>query len=147
MRSAGAAALLTSFGFSLQSCSDDDDVTPSNPGTGGGGGTGGGSDDDVIFTFSLDSSPFDALQTEDAWVLHPDEDYLLLNVGGSIRALTSVCTHSGCARDWSFSGKEAQCTCHGSVFDQDGNVVQGPANGALQEFVVEIEDNTVTVKR
>ena len=149
VRSAGAAALLTSLGFSLQSCeSDGDDVTPTPPATGGGSGSGsGGTDDDVLFTFTLTDAPFDVLQTSDAWLLHPTEDYLLVNVGGSLRAFTSICTHSGCSRDWSFANKQARCTCHNSIFNNDGSVSQGPASGSLAEFAVETDNNTITVKK
>lgn len=153
IRSAGAASLLASLGFSLQSCESDgdDDITPVTGGGGSsggsGGGTGGGATDDVLFSFSLSDSPFDVLQTQDAWLLHPTENYLLVNVQGNIRAFTSVCTHSGCSRDWSFSSGKATCTCHGSIFKADGSVEQGPASSSLSEFTVVLDGDTVEVKK
>jgi cytochrome b6-f complex iron-sulfur subunit len=130
VKTAGAAALLASLGIPLKSCQTDDDMMP----------------DDVLLSFSLDDSPFNDLLTEDAWLLHPTENYLLVNVGGDIRAFTSVCTHTGCSRNWEFTNNQARCTCHSSFFNNDGTVAAGPANAPLAEFTVEVVNNMVTVK-
>ncbi len=134
LQKAGAAALLTSMGISLISCGDDDDT--STPDVGG----------DTGITFDISSGVFQSLQAEDAWLLHPVENILIVNVAGSLRAFTSVCTHSACTRDWAFTGELARCTCHGSEFDNRGQVVTGPANRALAEFSVSQDGNIVTIK-
>jgi len=55
-----------------------------------------------------------------------------------IYALSLICTHQGC--DMSSSGSVSaagiDCFCHGSVFDPQGNVVQGPAGSPLPHFAV-----------
>lgn len=134
LQKAGAAALLTSIGISLISCGDDEDTT--TPDVGG----------DTGITFDISSGAFQTLQAEDAWLLHPVEDILIVNVAGTLRAFTSVCTHTGCTRDWAFAGELATCTCHGSEFNNQGQVVTGPANGALAEFEVTQDGNIVTIK-
>ncbi len=55
-----------------------------------------------------------------------------------VYALTLVCTHQGC--DMSTQGTVDSsgifCDCHGSRFDAQGNVLQGPAQSALQHYRV-----------
>ncbi len=143
----GAAALLVSLGVSLESCSSDseDEVTPTPPPANDDNTGDENNDDSQGITFDLNDSPFDTLQTFDTWLLHPDENILLANVNGIIRAFTSVCTHSGCSRSWEFNNAQARCTCHSSVFDQSGSRVSGPASRSLQEFSVTQEGTTITV--
>lgn len=65
---------------------------------------------------------------------------VLRNIPGQgFIALSTVCTHSGCevrAMPASF-----QCPCHGSEYDVEGNVTEGPARKPLQKFEV-IENET-----
>jgi cytochrome b6-f complex iron-sulfur subunit len=56
---------------------------------------------------------------------------------GGVYAMTLTCTHQGC--EASVSGDEVACPCHGSVFDSDGNVVNGPAAKPLQHFAVSVD--------
>lgn len=138
LKSASAATVLAVLGVSLEAC-ESDTVDPNSGGNneGNNGGTG--------LTIDLTDSTFQSLQTAGNWVLHPNENILLVNVSGNIRAFTSVCTHSGCSRDWALASN-ATCTCHGSVFNTEGNVVSGPANGALTQFQVTRDGNTITIR-
>lgn len=126
----GKIAALASVGL-LAACSDEEDPQPDFSGE--------------SIEIDLSQAPFDALNQDGTWVLHPSENILLVNVAGSIRAFTSVCTHSACSRNWTFNGNEAQCTCHGSVFDNSGNVVNGPASSPLRSFDVNREGDSLTV--
>lgn len=93
----------------------------------------------------LTQAPFSALNEPGNWILHPDENILLVNHEGEIRAFTSVCTHSQCARNWVFSPSEATCTCHSSIFDTAGEVVRGPAERSLTRYDVTQSVDSVTV--
>jgi len=62
-------------------------------------------------------------------------------------AMTTTCTHAGC--DMS-SGQAIStkivCSCHGSEFDLNGDVVNGPANSPLVHYAVSLAaDGTITV--
>ncbi|MCB0220857.1 MAG: Rieske 2Fe-2S domain-containing protein [Chrysiogenetes bacterium] len=46
-----------------------------------------------------------------------------------IHAMSLICTHLGCVCQ--SAGDGFKCPCHGSVFDANGSVVQGPAPRAL----------------
>jgi glycine/D-amino acid oxidase-like deaminating enzyme/nitrite reductase/ring-hydroxylating ferredoxin subunit len=51
--------------------------------------------------------------------------------GGAVHKLSAVCPHLGCIVAWNATEKTWDCPCHGSKFDADGRVYQGPANGDL----------------
>ncbi len=61
---------------------------------------------------------------------------LLKNIDGEeIVALALTCTHRGCEVQVLPDGFE--CPCHGSEYDEMGNVVEGPARLPLKRFTVE----------
>lgn len=126
---AGALVALGTLGVSFESCSDDDFPTPD---------LGNGLDVDMT------QAPFDEIISRN-WVLHPDENVLIVRWDGRIRAFTSVCTHEGCARDWVFGRGVFTCTCHTSKFDYNGEVVAGPATKNLAEFSVTQEGDRLLI--
>jgi glycine/D-amino acid oxidase-like deaminating enzyme/nitrite reductase/ring-hydroxylating ferredoxin subunit len=56
--------------------------------------------------------------------LHRDEE-------GNLHTLSAVCPHLGCFVHWNGVEKTWDCPCHGSRFDVEGNVLNGPALGPL----------------
>ena len=60
-----------------------------------------------------------------------EQKVYLIGSQAGIFALSAVCTHLGCiTRPVSSEGIIA-CPCHGSRFDLEGNVIQGPAHRPL----------------
>jgi glycine/D-amino acid oxidase-like deaminating enzyme/nitrite reductase/ring-hydroxylating ferredoxin subunit len=54
------------------------------------------------------------------------------NTHGELSALSAVCTHLGCFVQWNTTEKSWDCPCHGSRFDPQGRVLNGPAIAALK---------------
>jgi cytochrome b6-f complex iron-sulfur subunit len=52
-------------------------------------------------------------------------------------AMTTTCPHQGC--DVSPSGNTLICPCHGSRFDSNGAVLNGPASSPLAHFAVSVD--------
>lgn len=61
--------------------------------------------------------------------------YVLVLEDGSVAALSPTCTHLGCTVE--ISGPRLVCPCHGSTYDRDGRVLQGPAERSLTRFRVD----------
>lgn len=46
---------------------------------------------------------------------------------GIVHAVSPACTHLGCFVQWNSAEKSWDCPCHGSRFDCEGRILQGPA--------------------
>lgn len=68
-------------------------------------------------------------------------------VGGSggVYALSAVCTHLGCITRFLSDQNVIACPCHGSRFDLEGNVVEGPAPRPLPWLQVGTDPNGLLV--
>jgi len=62
---------------------------------------------------------------------------------GQLHKRSAVCTHLGCNVRFNSAEKSWDCPCHGSRFDVDGQVINGPALTALAE----VEDSSTLEER
>jgi cytochrome b6-f complex iron-sulfur subunit len=143
LEKAGATLVLSTFGAAFfTSCSSTEDANPGVPP--------GNSNNGIAIsgnTINIDLTIQTALNNPGNWLLITNVRTLVANVNGSFVALTSVCTHSGCFDSWTFSNNRFTCTCHGSVFDPSGRVLNGPASSPLQQFTTRVSGTTLTVTR
>ena len=74
--------------------------------------------------------------------LRVDIPAIIYNNGGEYIAYSLTCTHLGCMVE--DDGEGFACPCHGSRYDRDGAVLEGPAKKPLHRLRVELmEDNTL----
>ncbi|MFV0375924.1 MAG: Rieske 2Fe-2S domain-containing protein [Mangrovibacterium sp.] len=71
--------------------------------------------------------------------------YLVRTDDGGFLALSSKCTHLGCAVGFNPGQKRFECPCHASVFSEKGDVLSSPALRALDYFPIEVVQNQVLV--
>lgn len=55
---------------------------------------------------------------------------------GRLHAVSALCTHFGCQVAFNASERSWDCPCHGSRFDVDGAVLDGPANKRLVKRLI-----------
>jgi cytochrome b6-f complex iron-sulfur subunit len=63
----------------------------------------------------------------------------VIGTQGGVYALSAVCTHLGCITRYHADERAIACPCHGSRYDLEGNVTQGPAPRALQWIEVGVD--------
>ncbi|MBS2031623.1 MAG: Rieske (2Fe-2S) protein [Deltaproteobacteria bacterium] len=73
--------------------------------------------------------------------LVPSGSLIVGRDANGVYAMTAICTHAQCdmTMNGSVSAQGVFCTCHGSLFDANGNVKQGPARSPLQHFAVSVD--------
>ena len=71
--------------------------------------------------------------------------FLLSRTGeSSFTAIDAVCSHESCTVT-GFEGTAYVCPCHGSRYDRNGRVLNGPAVAALRQFPTTFASGVVTI--
>ncbi len=65
----------------------------------------------------------------------------------AVDTLSDICTHAGCALNYSSSVMQLVCPCHGSRFSLTGSVVKGPAIKPITSYATTFDQakNLVTI--
>jgi cytochrome b6-f complex iron-sulfur subunit len=72
--------------------------------------------------------------TSGSQVALPEAKIVIRRQGDKICAISTVCTHLGCTVNPTETGFD--CPCHGSQYDERGDVIGGPAPKALAWYQV-----------
>ena len=71
--------------------------------------------------------------------------FLLSRTGdASFTAVDAICSHQSCTIT-GIDGTTYVCPCHGSRYDRNGRVQQGPATAALRQFATSFASGVVTI--
>ncbi len=83
--------------------------------------------------FHRDHSPLASVAPGEGRVLDHEGHKLAVyrDEENELKVCSAVCTHFGCIVRWNNDEKSWDCPCHGSRFDTDGEVLEGPALHAL----------------
>lgn len=88
----------------------------------------------------------------DSFIYEPEYRVFVVRDGnGTFYAISAICTHLGCNVKWagSISGNDSTmaiaCPCHGSKFNRNGEVIEGPATKGLQRYRLELSDDKIIV--
>ncbi|AQA06751.1 (2Fe-2S)-binding protein [Mycobacterium sp. MS1601] len=71
-----------------------------------------------------------------------DDVVLTQPVAGEFKGFSNVCTHTGCRLNEVADGT-INCPCHGSKFNLDGTVAQGPASRPLDTAAIVVEGDSI----
>ena len=99
------------------------------------------------FSYQPDPGPPDEFDLGDPAAYPPGSRTLLAGVpaalyneGGQFTALSLTCTHLGCTVEAEQQGGFL-CPCHGSRYDREGRVLEGPATQPLHRLRVEVNED------
>ncbi|MEZ6007896.1 MAG: ubiquinol-cytochrome c reductase iron-sulfur subunit [Planctomycetota bacterium] len=85
-------------------------------------------------------SAFGAETVDETW--KESNGVWMVNTGGKIIALSTVCTHLGCTPNWLPGDAKYKCPCHGSGYYIDGVNFEGPTPRPLERFRVSLDPVT-----
>lgn len=71
--------------------------------------------------------------------------FFISRTSDGLLAIWQKCTHLGCAVPWVEEEQQFHCPCHGSLFNEVGEVIGGPAPRPLDLFPVEVRSGEVWV--
>lgn len=146
LKSAGSTALFTSLGTSFfVACSEAEEIIdPDN--NNNNVSENGFTVDGNVYTIELNHPSFSVLKSTGGWYLFNEGGMLLVNVGQDIiRAFSNSCPHADCRTSWKYSNNNFTCTCHTSIFTNEGTLVSGPANSDLTSYLSQKEDDILKV--
>jgi Rieske Fe-S protein len=88
---------------------------------------------------TVDAGPANKFDAPGIYSDFRQQGFFIIRRDQKLLVLSSICTHNGCklnvAPDQSFF-----CKCHGSIFDPDGKVEQGPAEDDLPVLPTKVDD-------
>ncbi|MEH6680308.1 MAG: FAD-dependent oxidoreductase [Sediminicola sp.] len=89
----------------------------------------------VIKDLSVEKGDLERLVpgTADIMELQGKKMAVYKNLQGEVKAVSAICTHLGCTVHFNPLEKSWDCPCHGSRFDLEGSVIEGPALSALEK--------------
>jgi len=147
LKTAGSSALFASLGASFfTSCYEkDEEITP-NSDNNASEWEDGFNIAGTTIKIDLNHDNFKVLKTSGGWNRFDEGALLIVNVGSDIiRAFTSICPHAQCRTSWTYTSENFTCTCHGSIFKNDGTFISGPAGQDLKSYTTKVEDNILTI--
>ena len=88
------------------------------------------------------------IQKQTGWIINETElsIYVLTDNGRDYIAMSNVCTHLGCRVRWIADQTQFFCPCHNAVFDEAGEVVDGPPPRPLDRYEVKVEEGQLFVR-
>ena len=88
------------------------------------------------------------IQTTEGWRTSVVQNnvYVVPNGSGSLKVLSSVCPHLGCAVRWVDKQDKFICPCHGGTFTNTGVHVSGPPLRGMDELESKVENGVLKVR-
>lgn len=72
---------------------------------------------------------------------------LVRTQSGDLKAFSASCTHLDCIVQYDPNSKQIICACHNGAYDLTGKNVSGPPPRPLDEFIVKVSGDDITVTK
>ena len=73
-----------------------------------------------------------------------DEIVVTQPAPGDFKGFSAICTHRGCTVN-EVAGGTINCPCHGSKFNLDGSVANGPATRPLEAKAITVQGDSIVL--
>jgi len=127
----GAALVLTACSTYGEESSGD---AGSDSGAGATSDSGSGPAQPAVLATTADVPEGSGIIVDDTVLTQPN--------AGEFKGFSNICTHSGCTLN-SVTDKTINCPCHGSKFNLDGTVAQGPASTPLEDKPIVVQGDSI----
>ncbi len=85
------------------------------------------------------------IKVGDEPIMVRDGKFYLTRTEDGLMALYWKCVHLGCTVPWNKGEQRFHCPCHGSVYDQNGQNIAGPAPRPLDIMEITVKDDSIIV--
>lgn len=126
-------SILLSAPVLFSSCSDDDDLEPTNP-----------IEPEGETTIDLTASAYSDLAVVGGFA-YKNNIIIFRTSDTNYVALSKECTHSQCTVTYSHTNGNVPCPCHGSKFNTSGTVLNGPATSNLKKYTIQKTGDTLKI--
>jgi len=87
----------------------------------------------------VNAGPAAQYLADGVYARYRDLGFFIVRRGANLFALSAICTHRKCKLD-AEPDKTFYCPCHGSTFDSDGKVTEGPARRDLPGYEISTDE-------
>jgi Rieske Fe-S protein len=88
----------------------------------------------------VDAGPTSDYSSDGVYARFRDQGFFVIRRGKELIALSALCTHRNCKLS-SEPDRSFYCKCHGSAFDPNGKVTEGPARRDLPILTTVTNEN------
>jgi len=100
---------------------------------------GGGSSSTGVHEKIVNAGPASQYLADGVYSRYRDLGFFIVRRGANLFAISAICTHRHCKID-AEKDRTFYCPCHGSTFDSDGHVTQGPARRDLPVYEISTDE-------
>jgi cytochrome b6-f complex iron-sulfur subunit len=97
------------------------------------------------FGGTVDAGPVSDFLQEGSVTYFLEGRFYITQYQGGLRALYQKCPHLGCRVPFCESSGQFECPCHGSVYNEIGEYIKGPAPRGMDRFPISIQNGHVMV--
>ena len=76
-----------------------------------------------------------------------EDKVIVVNQGGTLTAISAVCTHLGCLVHWDKAADQIACPCHGAKYKRTGEIISGPQPKPLKLYKAKIDGDTIIITK
>lgn len=76
-----------------------------------------------------------------------EDKVIVVNKGGTLTAVSAVCTHLGCLVNWVDADNQYFCPCHGAKYQRTGEIISGPQPLPLKQYKARLEGDSIIVSK